>query len=116
LRAATRKQDQEKDFRQDTGEIGATAARGAAGLTAASFAAFCLSFWPEVTNGPFLSHKGTEREHRCGGVAEFRRKRRLSLRTALTGSATTLRIAENWQPIVSLGHHASPVPPMSAYA
>src|SRR5271169_4614351 len=77
---------------------------------------------PEVTNGPFLSHKGTERERRCAGVAEFRRERRLSLRTALTGNrwfptgcATTLQIAENWQPIVSLGHHASPVPPMSAY-
>jgi hypothetical protein len=79
--------------------------------------------WPEVTNGPFLSHKGTERERRYAGVAEFRRERRLSLRTALTGNrwfstgcATTLQIAENWQPIVSLGHHASPVPPMSAYA
>jgi hypothetical protein len=32
------------------------------------------------------------------------------------GCATTLQIAENWQLIVSLGHHASPVPPMSAYA
>jgi hypothetical protein len=80
------------------------------------------SYGPEVTNGPFLSHKGTERERRCAGVAEFRRERRLSLRTALTGNrcfpigrATTLQIARNWQPIVSLGHHASPVPPMSAY-
>jgi hypothetical protein len=78
---------------------------------------------PEVTNGPFLSHKGTERERRCAGVAEIRRKRRLSLRTALTGNrwfptrcATTLQTAENWQPIVFLGHHASPVPPISAYA
>jgi hypothetical protein len=44
---------------------------------------------PEVTNGPFLSHKRTEREHRCGGVAEFRRKRRLSLRTALTGKGVS---------------------------
>ena len=64
-----------------------------------------------VTNGPFLSHKGTERERCCAGVAEFRRERRLSLRTTLTGNrwfptgcATTLQIAENWQPIVSLGH------------
>jgi len=69
-----------------------------------------------------LSHKRTERERRCAGVAEFRRERRLSLRTALTGNrwfptgcATTLQIAENWQPIVSLGHHASPIPPMSAF-
>jgi hypothetical protein len=67
--------------------------------------------WPEVTNGPFLSYNGTERERRCAGVAEFRRKRRLSLRTALTGNrwfptgcATTLQTAENGQPIVSLGN------------
>jgi hypothetical protein len=53
---------------------------------------------------------------------EFRRERRLSLRTALTGNryfptgcANTLQIAENWQPIVSLGHHALPVSLMSAY-
>src|SRR5215469_2771692 len=78
---------------------------------------------PEVTNGPFLPHKGTERERRSARIAEFRRKRRLNLRTTLsrttcfpTGSATTLQIAENWRPIVSLGNHASPVPPMSAYA
>jgi hypothetical protein len=77
---------------------------------------------PEVTNGLFLSHKRTERERRCARVTEFRRKRRLSLRTALTGNrcfptgrATTLQIAGNWQLIVSLGHRASPVPPMSAY-
>ena len=37
-------------------------------------------------------------------------------RFPLFRSATTLQIAENWQPIVSLGNHASPVPPMSAYA
>jgi hypothetical protein len=78
-------------------------------------------YWPELTNGRFLSHKRTERERRWARVAEFRRKRRLSLRTALTGNrcfptgrATTLQIAGNWQ-IVSLGHHASPAPPMSAY-
>jgi hypothetical protein len=65
---------------------------------------------PEVTNGPFLSHKGTERERRCAGFAGFRRERRLSLRTSVTGNrwfptgyATTLQIAENWQPIVFLG-------------
>src|SRR6478672_9933294 len=81
----------------------------------------CL-YRPEVTNGLFLSHKRTERERRWARVAEFRRKRRLSLRTALTGNrcfptgrATTLQIAGNWQLIVFLGHHASPVPPMSAY-
>src|SRR6478672_12825553 len=77
----------------------------------------CL-YRPEVTNGLFLSHKRTERERRWARVAEFRRKRRLSLRTALTGNrcfptgrATTLQIAGNWQLIVSLVHHASPVPP-----
>jgi len=37
-----------------------------------------------ASNGPFLSHKGTEQERRCAGIMEFRRKRRLSLRTALT--------------------------------
>jgi hypothetical protein len=41
---------------------------------------------PEVTNGPFLSHKRRERQRRRAGVAEFRRERRLSLRTALTGN------------------------------
>jgi hypothetical protein len=70
---------------------------------------------PEVTNGLFLSHKRTERERHCARVAEFCRKRRISLRTALTGRATTLQIAGNWQLVVSLKHHASPVPPMSAY-
>jgi hypothetical protein len=65
---------------------------------------------PEVTNGPFLSHKGTERERRCAGVAEFRRKRRLSVRTALTGNrwfptgcATTYRPLKTGNPLFPLG-------------
>ena len=52
---------------------------------------------PEVTNGPFLSHKRRERQRRRAGVAEFRRERRLSLRTALTGNRWSLIYDRNGQ-------------------
>jgi hypothetical protein len=58
--------------------------------------------WPEVTNGPFLSHKRTERERRRARVAEFRRKRRLSLRTALTAAPPLYRSLKTGNPLFPL--------------
>jgi hypothetical protein len=81
-----------------------------------------LSLGPEVTNGPFLSHKGTEQERRCAGSRVIPPRRAPQPAHGVDGkqvfpvqAAHTLQIAGNWQPIVSLGHHASSVPPMSAY-
>jgi hypothetical protein len=82
--------------------------RAAAGVNFVS-TLVCAKVWPEVTNGLFLSHKRTERERRCAGVAEFRGERRLSLRTALTGNrwfptgcATTYRSLKTGNPLFPL--------------
>jgi len=71
---------------------------------------------------PILSLERTKQERRCAGIMQFRRKRRLSLRTALTENSVfdslrhPLQVAKNWQLIVSIRHHASPVPHTVRYA
>ena len=72
---------------------------------------------PEVTNGPFLSHKGTEQERRRAGNHGIPPKTASQPAHGVVGTQVfsdsrrhPLQIAKNWQPVVSIGHLASSVP------